>query len=547
MLKPLSVNKIPKETVRVAQAAFPKPSTVMVFRDTFGSIYHDEDFSEHFPNTGQPAYAPWRLALITVFQFLENLTDRQAADAVRGRLDWKYALGLELTDPGFDASVLSEFRTRLVIGEAEALLLDKMLKVFAEHDLLKTAKQRTDSTHVIAAVRKLRRMELAGETMRAALNALASVEPDWLRSVAKPEWFERYSHRVEEYRFPKGKQAQYLYGIDVATDGFELLDLLEQPSTPAMLKSLPMVNTLREGWKQNFERKDGTVRWLQPGELQPSGERFNSPYDPEACYATRRNTEWVGYKVHLTETCESNELHLVTHVETTPSVIQDVSTTEDIHQALADKACLPEKHMVEGGYTDAALLTSSQEKHGITLVGPVRENRSWQAKAKQGFSNTDFKIDWNKKTATCPMSKTSYTWQERKNEFGTDVIYMQFRPKDCQPCASRTLCTKAKTTGRKLLMQPQQQQESLSTMRALMASDEAKELYKQRAGIEGTLSQGIRAMGLRHTRYRGLKRTHSQHVPTAAAINVARVVNYLNDVPLGGTRLSPFARLAVQT
>jgi transposase len=162
-------------------------------------------------------------------------------------LDWKYALGLELTDPGFDASVLSEFRTRLVTGEAEALLLDKMLKIFAEHDLLKTAKQRTDSTHVIAAVRKLRRMELAGETMRAALNAIASVEPDWLRSVAKPEWFERYSHRIEEYRFPKGKQAQHQYGIDVATDGFELLDLLEQPSTPTLLKSLPMVNTLREG------------------------------------------------------------------------------------------------------------------------------------------------------------------------------------------------------------------------------------------------------------------------------------------------------------
>jgi transposase len=491
VLKPLSINKIPKETARVAKAAFPKGTTVMTLRDTFGNIYVDEDFSDHFPNTGQPAYAPWRLALVTVFQFLENLTDRQAADAVRGRLDWKYALGLELTDPGFDASVLSEFRTRLVTGEAETLLLDKMLKIFSEHDLLKTAQQRTDSTHVIAAVRKLRRMELAGETMRAALNALASVEPDWLRSFAKPQWFERYSHRVEEYRFPKGKQAQHQYGIDVATDGFELLDLLEQPSTPTILKSLPMVNTLREGWEQNFERKDGEVRWLQPGELQPSGERFNSPYDPEAHYATRRNTEWIGYKVHLTETCESNELHLVTHVETTSSVIQDVSTTEDIHQALADKECLPEKHLVDGGYTDAELLTSSQEKHGITLIGPIRENRSWQAKAKQGFSNTDFKIDWNKKTATCPMLKTSYTWQERKNEFGTDVIYMQFRPKDCQPCASRTLCTKAKTTGRKLLMQPQPHQESIAAMRTFMASDEAKELYKSRAGIEGTLSQGF--------------------------------------------------------
>jgi transposase len=322
---------------------------------------------------------------------------------------------------------------------------------------------------------------------------------------------------------------------------------LEQFSTPAILKNLPMVNTLREGWEQNFERKNGEVRWLQPGELKPSGERFNSPYDPEACYATRRETEWVGYKVHLTETCEADSLHLVTHAETTSSVIQDVSSTEAIHQALADKVCPPAKHIVDGGYTDAALLTSSLEKHGITLIGPMRENRSWQIKAGQGFSKDDFKFDWETRLATCPMSHTSYPWKNGYNEFGTEIIYVQFRPKDCQQCSARELCTKAKTTGRKLILQPQEHHEALQRMRGFMASEEARDLYKQRAGIEGTLSQGIRAMGLRHTRYRGLKKTHLQHVATAAAINVARVVNYLNDVPVGGTRLSPFARLALHT
>jgi transposase len=162
----------------------------------------------------------------------------------------------------------------------------------------------------------------------------------------------------------------------------------------------------------------------------------------------------------------------------------------------------------------------------VLLACDIFQNIEIKAKAKQRFSNTDFKIDWDKKTATCPMAKTSYTWQERKNEFGTDVIYMQFRPKDCHPCASRALCTKAKTTGRKLLMQPQRHQESIAAMRTFMASDEAKELYEQRAGIEGTLSQGIRTMGLRQTRYRGLKETHLQHVATEAAINVARVAFY---------------------
>ena len=119
MLKPEAVKNIPKETARIAKAAFPKGSAVMKLRDEFGTFYEDEDFSALFSATGQAALAPWRLALVTVFQYLENLTDRQAADAVRGRLDWKYALGLELADAGFDFSVLSEFRSRLVEGESE--------------------------------------------------------------------------------------------------------------------------------------------------------------------------------------------------------------------------------------------------------------------------------------------------------------------------------------------------------------------------------------------------------------------------------------------
>jgi len=544
MLKPTKLSKIPATTKRIAKAAFPKGSTVMELRDAFGSLYEDSDFAALFPHDGQPAYAPWRLALVTVFQFLENLTDRQAADAVRGRLDWKYALSLKLDDPGFDRSVLSEFRGRLVEGNMEQLLLDKMLECFKEKSLLKASKQRSDSTHVVAAVRRLRRLELAGETVRAALNAIATVEPEWLRSVTKPEWFERYSHRIEEYRFPKGKQAQQDYGLAVATDGFELLDLLDQSDTPVVLKTLSMVQTLRDGWEQNFERKNGKVRWLAPSELKPSGERFNSPYDPEAHYAIKRKTEWIGYKVHLTETCEEASLHLITHVETTPSVQQDVSTTQTIQQALADKNCLPETHIVDAGYIDAELLALSQDEHGIKLVGPVRENRSWQAQAKQGFGLESFTLDWEMKQAVCPQGKRSYPWKAFRNEFGTTVIKAAFRPKDCQVCVSKPLCTNAKTTGRGIAFQTRARQEAINNMRDLMSSEVGKALYKQRAGIEGSLSQGVRKMGLRYTRYRGLQKTRLQHLATAAAINVSRVVSWLRgNLPMT-SRTSPFARLA---
>jgi transposase len=145
----------------------------------------DEDFIELFPELGQPALAPWRLALVTVVQFWENLTDRQAAEAVRSRIDVKYLLGLDLKDPGFDFSVLSEFRGRLLEGKAEAMLLEKLLTICREQELVKArGKQRTDATHVLAAIRAMKRLAQVAETMRATLNELATEAPIWLQSVA---------------------------------------------------------------------------------------------------------------------------------------------------------------------------------------------------------------------------------------------------------------------------------------------------------------------------------------------------------------------------
>lgn len=198
---PQEMGTIPEETVRIARAACPKGTLAMRLRDALGELYQDEDFAALYPIKGQPAYAPWRLAMVTVLQYVEGLTDRQAADAVRERIDWKYALGLELTDPGFDFSVLSEFRTRLVNGQAETLLLDRLLEVCKQRDWLKAGgKQRTDSTHVLARVRSLSNLECVGETLRAALDDLAALAPDWLVQQITSDWFERYSHRVENYR-----------------------------------------------------------------------------------------------------------------------------------------------------------------------------------------------------------------------------------------------------------------------------------------------------------------------------------------------------------
>src|SRR4051794_13936029 len=186
-LQPQAVYIVPQETDRVAHAIFAKPNVVMRMYDEFGVIFNDADFADLFPTQGQPALAPVRLALATLLQFMEGLTDRQAADAVRTRLDWKYLLCLELTDIGFDHTVLSEFRTRLLAYGAEGRLFEAILDLARGRGLLKSGgRQRSASTHVLAAMRTMSRLEVVGEALRSALNVLATTAPEWLRAHTTP-------------------------------------------------------------------------------------------------------------------------------------------------------------------------------------------------------------------------------------------------------------------------------------------------------------------------------------------------------------------------
>ncbi len=298
---PQEIGSIPAETVRIAQAACPKGTLAMRLRDALGALYTDEQFAALYPVEGQPAYAPWRLAVVTVLQYSENLTDRQAANAVRERIDWKYSLGLDLSDAGFDYSLLSAFRTRLVEYQAETLLLDRLLEVCKQQGWLKEGgKQRTDSTHVLARVRSLSNLECVGETLRAALDDLAALAPGWLVKQITPDWFERYSHRVENYRLPKTESQRTALAQQIGTDGLHLLAALERIDGPPEGKTLESVQVLRQVWQQYYELSEGEAKW-RAGPHKEDGEGvIRSPYDPEAQTGKKRETTWLGYKIHVT-------------------------------------------------------------------------------------------------------------------------------------------------------------------------------------------------------------------------------------------------------
>src|SRR3954466_15382887 len=252
---PQPVPPVPDDTARIARAAFPRGNPYLLLRDRLGPVFDDAAFADLYPRRGQPGYAPWRLALVTLLQFREGLSDRQAAEAVRARSDWKYLLALELADAGFDHSVLCEFRARLLAGDAAERLLARILDVAHEAGLLKArGRQRTDSTHVLAAVRALNRLELLAETLRAALNAIAGVAPDWLRALAPPAWHERYDRRIEAMRLPDSGPKRDAYTVQVGADGFRLLDALDGVEPPATVRALPAVAVLRRVWARHFER-----------------------------------------------------------------------------------------------------------------------------------------------------------------------------------------------------------------------------------------------------------------------------------------------------
>src|SRR5215210_6383632 len=478
---------IPEETARVAYAAFPEGNLYLRMRTGLDTIYQDEDFSELFPTRGQPAETPWRLALITVFQFAEHLSDRAAADAVRGRIDWKYALSLELTDPGFDHTVLSEFRTRLLVGGAERRLLDVLLRCARERGLLQArGRQRTDSTHVLAAIRALNRVELVAETMRHALTVLATLAPDWRRAHGRPEWVKRYERRPADDGLPSRQAERQALAETIGQDGLEVLVAVDADDAPPWLRQTPALRVLRAVWIQNYLPTETGLRWRTEREgLPPAARIISAPYDTDAHYARKHATSWVGYKVHLTETCEDDTPNLITNVATTAGPVADGAATPDIHQELAERDLLPGCHVVDTGYLDAELLVTIPQRYGVDLLGPTRRDYHWQARAGQGFDAQGFAIDWDREQATCPAGRTSISWTPAVDNRRNHVVKIKFSTKDCGPCPHRADCIRSRKASprRTIAVRPHEQYEALRAARGRERNEAYAAEYARRDGV----------------------------------------------------------------
>jgi transposase len=382
------------------------------------------------PTLESPGLPPWRLALVTIRQVRENLADRQAAEAVRARIDWKYFLGLDLADPGFDFSVLSALRDRLLAGSADALLFDKRLARGRTIGLLNArGPQRTDSTQGLAAIRGMHRRERGAETLRAALHALATVAPAWLQGLAPLAGYERDGRRSEDTRLPQGQASRDAYAQMVGEDGVALRDALEAAETPEPLRELPVSTTLRQTWQRHYDRATGTgaaldhpgrpgIRFQPTSECPPAAEGLESPYDPEARYRQPCDTPWTGDMVHVSETCEPPAPHLLTQVHTTTAAVYAAQGTAPLHQALREKDLAPREHSGDGASSSAAWLATSQDDDGITLRGPTRPVQGWQAHTDGADALSQGTVEWEQRQARCPQGKGSTVWRESVERAG---------------------------------------------------------------------------------------------------------------------------------
>lgn len=528
-LRPRSGEQVPPLTAQVARASNPGGTTAIWVRDRLDGLWCDGDFADWYPRDGRPGLSPAQLATVCVLQFLLGLSDRQAAEAVRCRIDFKYAMAMELDDPGFHHSVLGDFRDRLAEdGRADRLLDLALARLKAAGLVRERTTQRTDSTHVLAAVRDLTRLELVTEAVRAALEEVAGISPHLLDGLVDEDWGLRYGRPV---RLGKNPTKPVTRILATGNDAVRLLEHLHRFGAGRV--SGPRIQALRQIMVQNYHRDAaGQLRWRTAEKeggagLPPSSRAVVLPYDTSARYARHGHIiSWKGFAAHLTETCAADGPNVITDVATTAATTHDSQVLPGIHTRLARRGLLPAEHLVDAGYTSLPHLEQAAREHQVTVSGPLKTNPTRQHRRGEGFARDDFHIDYDRQQVTCPQGQISAGWHgpyPTSSPTAAPLIVARFTKSQCRPCPARTQCTSTADDARTVGFPPRELRDLQLRVRAEQQTPEWKARYAVRSGVEGTVNEFAHGHGMRRCRYRGKGKVHVQHVLTAIAVNIERL------------------------
>jgi transposase len=508
---------MPGDTAGVCQALLSENNPYRLIGERLFNQFSEQAYADLYAPEGKPAVSPVILAFVTVFQFLEKLPDRAAAEGVRVRLDWKYALHLPLSYVGFDFSVLSEFRQRLLSHEAEGRVFETLVQAFRAQGLIKSRGiQRTDSVAMLTKVRDLSRLELVVETLRLAVQAVVKAAPAWSQRDLPPSWEERYAPRFILQRHTETEKQDY--EARIGADGQWLLDRLAQPDPPEAVCDLPAIQLLRTVWQQHFQAVNGQIRYTPPGHYD-GHTQIQTPHDPDARYSRKREFAWIGGKVQVTETDDENHPHLITDIRATCSSYTDYEALPRIQDRLQQRECLPAQHYVDSAYVSGPNLAASGQKK-IDLVGPVPTVISHQAKLPEGITTEQFTIDVASQQATCPAGICIGASAGRPGK-----LRFLFPKALCLACALHDRCCLGHG-GRTVTVSPSYPW--LQAARRRQTTDAFKQAYRHhRSGVEGCLSALVRGHGLRASRYIGNRKRQLQALFTGAAANLKRAAHWL--------------------
>ncbi len=506
---------VPADTAALGQQIF-KPNNIhRQIGDRFDQLFPFEAlFAPLYDPHGRGAISPLLLALVTVFQMLEKVPDRTAAEYVVTRLDWKYALHLPLAYAGFHFTDLSAFRARLLEHHQERLIFDQLLTRLKDIGVIKAqGKTRTDSTHVLGVVERLSQLELVLESLRLALLAVMYADPEWVSQQLPASFIAAHEQRQSEFGLSQTQVKERL--VRAGQQAFEFLAHLDR-SAPVELRHLPEVETLRTVLDQQFPGGPGAP----PAVKRPSGKDIlESPHEPAVRRGTKRSHSWIGYKAQVSETCEEDQPHLVVDLDPTGALDNDSPQLAPIQERLQAQGLTPSEQYVDQGYMSGKDLFESA-RAGTTLMGVPLED----TQGPDGFRQADFTIDEEQHTATCPAGQTSRVWSEKEIAGAPQPeVQIRFAAAPCQACAGFGTCTTS-PQGRSLSLHPYRQ--ALAARRAEAKTEAFQEQMHRRAGIEATLSELVRAHGMRQARYRGLAKLRLQLAFTAVAVNLKRLARW---------------------
>jgi transposase len=507
--------RIPQETVRFVEPLLSEESIYRFIGQHIDQIISDEDFMSMYAEEGRPAVNPVTLALVTIFQFLEKLPDRTAAQMAVMRLDWKYALRQPLDWTGFHYSDLCNFRKRLLEHEAERVMFERVVAYLRGHGYVQAGgQQRTDSTHILGAVRDLSTVELVRETLRVAVSALISTDALWTLRYLPASFMETYTARQRWDWTDKIQMVEHLQRM--ATDGEWLWTQVQQFGTPT-LRALAEVRMLRRILNEQFKPSRETVSFTPTGHYR--GNYIASPYDVDVRRSTKRTTQWVGYKLHVTESISvGQERRFITDIALASAPEPDNQQVEAIQKRLAEQKLLPAQQYVDQGYMSAANLAKSLTR-GVNLRGRLLQDTSGKT---EGFRLRDFQVDIANRTAICPAGRVAPRFVPAKPNPRNLVAFHVFFGKQCQTCPffGPELCTD-KLRGRHLGVSLHHD------LIQIRRSEEQTEAFRQemriRAGAESVISELVRGYGARRARYRGAHKNALQVAFTGAALNLKRL------------------------